>query len=109
MSISVGRGRLTSESQERSNLAPLRGAKTIHHKTKQDPAMKTNESRPTGASRHDLTEVIEPLASYICAADRPREALLSAVAALFDEVQGTHKATLMHFVARRADSLGLAI
>lgn len=57
----------------------------------------------------DLAQVIEPLASYICAADRPREALLSALSVLFDEVQGTHKATLMHFVARRVDSLGLAL
>ena len=59
-------------------------------------------------SKGDLAQVIEPLASYICAADRPRETLLSALAVLFDEVQGTHKATLMHFVHRQADSLGLA-
>ena len=57
----------------------------------------------------DLTQVIEPLASYISAADRPREALLSALSVLFEEVQGTHRATLMHIVARRADSLGLAL
>jgi len=71
--------------------------------------MKTNDLHPTNASRHQLTEVIEPLASYICAAEKPREALLSALSALFDEVQGTHKATLMHFVSRRVDSLGLAL
>ena len=59
-------------------------------------------------SHRDLAQVIEPLASYICAADRPREALLSALSVLFDEVQGTHKATLQHFVTRRVDSLGLA-
>jgi hypothetical protein len=56
----------------------------------------------------DLAQIVEPLASYICASERPREALLSALAALFDEVQGTHKATLSHFAYRRADSLGLA-
>jgi len=60
------------------------------------------------AAKRDLTQVIEPLASYICAADRPRDTLLTALAVLFDEVQGTHKATLMHFAYRRADSLGLA-
>ena len=60
------------------------------------------------ASNRDLAQVIEPLANLICAADRPREALLSALAVLFDEVQGTHRATLMHFARRRADSLGLA-
>jgi hypothetical protein len=56
----------------------------------------------------DLEQVIEPLASYICAADRPREALLSALSALFDEVKETHRATLMHFACRQVDSLGLA-
>jgi hypothetical protein len=56
----------------------------------------------------NLADVIEPLANYICAADRPRETLLSALAALFDEVGGTHKATLLHVACRRADSLGLA-
>ena len=57
----------------------------------------------------DLAQVIEPLASYISAADRPRGALLSALAVLFDEVQGTHQTTLMHFASRRAESLGLAM
>lgn len=56
-----------------------------------------------------LTAFIEPLAGYICAAEKPREALLSALSALFDEVQGTHRATLMHIAASRVDSLGLAI
>ena len=56
----------------------------------------------------DLTQVIEPLASYICAADRPREALLAALSVLFDEVSGTHKASLMHVACQRANSLGLA-
>jgi hypothetical protein len=52
--------------------------------------------------------VIEPLANYICAADRPRETLLSVLSVLFDEVGGTHKAALMHFACHRAESLGLA-
>ena len=60
------------------------------------------------AAVSDLERVIEPLANYISAADRPREALLSALSVLFDEVEGTHRATLMHFACRRADSLGLA-
>jgi len=74
-----------------------------------DPAMKTNQTQSQTTQIQDLSDVIEPLASYICAADRPREALLSALSALFDEVQGTHKATLMHFACRRADALGLAL
>ena len=69
--------------------------------------MKTNQSSQQNAVR-DLAQVIEPLASYICAADRPREALLSVLSVLFDEVQGTHKATLMHFAYRQAESLELA-
>ena len=71
--------------------------------------MKTNNTQLRTAASRDLAQVIEPLASYISAADRPREALLSVLSALFDEVQGTHKATLMHFASRRADSLGLAV
>ena len=59
------------------------------------------------SDRH-LTQAIEPLANYICAADRPREALLSVLSELFDEVSGTHKAALMHYACQRANSLGLA-
>lgn len=62
----------------------------------------------TQRTNADLAQMIEPLASYICAADRPRETLRSALAALFDEVQGTHGVALMHFACRRADELGLA-
>ena len=59
-------------------------------------------------TNHHLSQIIEPLANYICATDRPRETLLSALAALFDEVKGTHRATLMHFASQQVDSLGLA-
>jgi hypothetical protein len=61
-----------------------------------------------GNANRDLAQVIEPLASYICAADRPREALLSALAKLFNEVKETNQVTLMHFSCPRMDSLGLA-
>ena len=60
-------------------------------------------------ANQDLLRIVEPLASYISAADHPRETLLSAISALFDEVKGTHKATLMHIAWRRADSVGLAL
>ena len=60
------------------------------------------------AVNSDLARVIEPLASYICAADRPRTTLLSALAVLFDEVEETNRTTLLHFASVRADSLGLA-
>lgn len=44
----------------------------------------------------DLERMIEPLAGYICAADRPRAALMSALAALFHEVALTHRAAHVH-------------
>lgn len=47
----------------------------------------------------DLERVIEPLASYICAADRPRAALASALAFLFSEVEQTNRAAIAHFGA----------
>ena len=64
--------------------------------------------RQSPASR-DLAQVIEPLASYICAADRPREVLLSVLAALRDEVKETNKAALMHFSCLGAESLDSAL
>jgi hypothetical protein len=70
--------------------------------------MSTNQVTHERTASRDLAPFIEPLASYISAADRPREALLSALSALFDEVQGTHRATLMHIATNRVDSLGLA-
>jgi hypothetical protein len=42
-------------------------------------------------SGNDLERVIEPLASYICAADRPRATLMAALAVLFSEVDQTFK------------------
>ena len=48
---------------------------------------------PTG---HDLERVVEPLASYICAAERPNAALRFALALLFREVEATNRAAKMH-------------
>ena len=56
----------------------------------------------------ELGEVIEPLASYICAAEQPRKALLSVLTALVAEVEGTNRAAIAQFLHLRADSLGLA-
>jgi hypothetical protein len=47
----------------------------------------------------DLQRMIEPLASYICATDQPQAALLSALALLYREVEGTNRAALSHFQA----------
>jgi hypothetical protein len=67
----------------------------------------TIQKSPRTASR-ELAQIIEPLANLICAADHPRQTLLSALTVLFDEVEGTHKATLLHVATRRVESLGLA-
>ena len=40
----------------------------------------------------DLKRVIEPLASYICAADQPKAALNLVYSALFNEVARVHQA-----------------
>lgn len=40
----------------------------------------------------DLTRVIEPLASYICAADQPKAVLNLVYSALFNEVARVHQA-----------------
>ena len=49
---------------------------------------------PSGCQNHnvDLLQVIEPLASYICASGRPRAALRSVLAALFRQVEQTNQA-----------------
>jgi hypothetical protein len=48
-------------------------------------------------SASDLQQVIEPLANYICAADKPRIALLSALAFLVREVEATNNTARTHF------------
>ena len=49
------------------------------------------------SARSDLERVIEPLASYICAADQPRAVLMSALAVLLAEVKHTNRAALAQF------------
>jgi hypothetical protein len=47
---------------------------------------------PEQATASDLERVIEPLASYICATEQPRAALMAALAVLFSEVDRTYRA-----------------
>jgi hypothetical protein len=49
--------------------------------------------RPLG---NELKRVVEPLASYICATDKPNSALWSALALLFREVEATNGAAATH-------------
>ena len=46
--------------------------------------------------RNDLDRVVEPLASYICATERPRAALRSVVDALLRSVEETHRTAKRH-------------
>jgi hypothetical protein len=45
----------------------------------------------------DLRRMVEPLANFICATDQPRAMLASALAALFNEVEATNQAAILHF------------
>ncbi len=49
------------------------------------------------APESNLERVIEPLASFICATDRPRATLISALAILFNEVEQTNRAANSHY------------
>jgi hypothetical protein len=48
------------------------------------------------ATATDLRRVIEPLASYICATDRPRAALSLAFAVLSEEVTQVNRVARRH-------------
>jgi hypothetical protein len=47
-------------------------------------------------TERDLARVIEPLASFISAADHPKAALMSAMAVLVSEVERTNRAAFAH-------------
>jgi hypothetical protein len=51
-------------------------------------------------SEPGLEQVIEPLASYICAADRPKAVLSRVVAALLNEVEQTNRVAKSHVASR---------
>jgi hypothetical protein len=46
---------------------------------------------------NDLERVVEPLANYICATDKPKTALFSVLAALCRQVDATNGAASHHF------------
>lgn len=52
----------------------------------------SNANRKPQLDTSDLERVIEPLASYICAADRPRAVLRRALNVLLAEVASTNRA-----------------
>ena len=53
--------------------------------------------RPERTSRNELDRVVEPLASYICATERPSAALRSVVSALLRSVEETNRMAASHF------------
>jgi hypothetical protein len=59
--------------------------------------MSTLNSQFGRTRNNELEQVIEPLASYICATDQPRVALISALAVLVSAVKETNKAARIHF------------
>jgi len=62
-------------------------------------------AQPRGAQQ-DLARVIEPLASYICAANRPRAALENALAILLSEVRATNRSARAHVRGKSGQGWG---
>jgi hypothetical protein len=53
----------------------------------------------SSSSVNELERFIEPLASYICANEQPKSALMSALAVLLREVNATNRAAATYFRA----------
>jgi hypothetical protein len=62
--------------------------------------MNVMNAQSTGRHDRGLDRIIEPLASYICAADRPTAVLNRVVAALLHEVQQTNRVARAHIAGR---------
>jgi len=62
--------------------------------------MNTINTQSTSLCDRGLDRIIEPLASYICAADQPKTVLNRVVAALFNEVQQTNRIARAHVAQR---------
>ncbi len=69
--------------------------------------MKPFDDQPRQISQSELTRVIEPLASYICASERPKALLRTALAALLAEVKHMNSAARVHVMDRHAELLSL--
>jgi hypothetical protein len=63
--------------------------------------MKTLNCALQWAADSSLEQVIEPLASYISASERPKAALMSALSILVSEVERTNRAAFVHITSRR--------
>jgi hypothetical protein len=67
------------------------------HYSEGEKVMKVVNYATDRSPANDLQQVIEPLANYICAADKARTALMSALAFLVREVEATNQAARTHF------------
>jgi hypothetical protein len=63
----------------------------------------------TNRPSRELAPVIEPVASYVCAADHPRETLRRVIEALLAEVKLTNDAALRHWATASQRSFELAL
>jgi hypothetical protein len=77
-------------------------AKRLTHENRQPTSLRRpvmiKINRALGLpTERDLVRVVEPLASFICATDRPGAALRSALAILVSEVEQTNQAAISHF------------
>lgn len=63
----------------------------------------SNHNRQPQLDTSDLLRVIEPLASYICAAERPRAVLRRALNVLLAEVADTNRAAYARVAAFSAN------
>ena len=52
---------------------------------------------PASPVNRDLEQIVEPLASYICATEQPKAVLLSALATLVRAVRETNQTARSHF------------
>ena len=61
--------------------------------------MKAINRLAESSNRSDLLRMVEPLANYICATEKPQTALLTALSVLFNEVEATNRAAVAQFRA----------
>lgn len=65
--------------------------------------MVTIKRKMSPVIERNLNRVIEPLASYICATEQPKAVLLSALAALVNEVEQTTRTARAHVTSLSGD------
>ena len=59
--------------------------------------MNAAHAKPAKLANRDLEQIIEPLASYICATEQPKAVLLSALVTLVRAVRETNQTARSHF------------